>query len=56
MRQRWPRDYGLRLDFLLLSPHCTEKLTAADVDRWARGEPDASDHAPTWIKLRIMSD
>jgi exodeoxyribonuclease-3 len=21
------------------------------VDRWVRGEPGASDHAPTWIEL-----
>ena len=51
MRHRWPRDAGLRLDFLLLSPHCTEKLTAADVDRWARAETGASDHAPAWVDI-----
>lgn len=52
MRNRYPRDAGLRLDFLLLSPKSARKLVAGDVDRWVRGEPDASDHAPVWIELR----
>ena len=48
---RWPRDAGLRLDFLLVSPSARERLRAGDVDRWVRGVPDASDHAPVWIEL-----
>lgn len=51
MRNRWPRDAGLRLDFLLLSPNCKAHLIGADVDRWVRGLADASDHAPVWIEL-----
>ncbi len=51
MRNRWPRDAGLRLDFLLLSPTASGRLRAADVDRWVRGLADASDHAPVWIEL-----
>jgi exodeoxyribonuclease-3 len=52
MRNRWARDAGLRLDFLLLSPKCKQRLITGDVDRWVRGLPDASDHAPVWIDLR----
>jgi len=52
MRNRWPRDAGLRLDFLLLSPKCKQRLAAGGVDRWVRDLPDASDHAPVWIDLR----
>ena len=48
---RWPRNAGLRLDHLLLSPSVAQRLTAAGVDRDVRGEPDASDHAPEWIEL-----
>lgn len=51
MRSRWPRDAGLRLDFLLVSPAASARLRGGDVDRWARGLPDASDHAPVWIEL-----
>jgi exodeoxyribonuclease III len=51
-RNRWPRDAGLRLDHLLLSPALAPRLTKAGVDRTVRGEDGASDHAPAWIVLR----
>ena len=52
IRNRWPRDAGMRLDHLLLSAASAERLTGAGVDRAVRGAPDASDHAPAWIVLR----
>ncbi|OMI03067.1 exodeoxyribonuclease III [Bradyrhizobium brasilense] len=51
-RQRWPRDAGLRLDHLLLSPAAAPRLVKAGVDRAIRGEDGASDHAPAWVVLR----
>ncbi|MDP3076361.1 exodeoxyribonuclease III, partial [Bradyrhizobium sp.] len=51
-RNRWPRDAGLRLDHLLLSPAVAPRLIKAGVDRKPRGEEGASDHAPAWIVLR----
>ncbi|WP_024509919.1 exodeoxyribonuclease III [Bradyrhizobium sp. ARR65] len=51
-RNRWPRDAGLRLDHLLLSPQLAPRLAKAGVDRKMRGEEGASDHAPVWIVLR----
>src|SRR5205085_2386862 len=51
-RNAWPRDAGLRIDHLLLSPALASRLTAADVDRKVRGWEKASDHAPVWIELR----
>jgi exodeoxyribonuclease-3 len=51
LRNRWPNDKGLRLDHLLLTPDLTDRLVDAGVDRWVRGEEEASDHAPTWIQL-----
>lgn len=50
-RQHWERDAGLRIDHLLLSEALVPRLKAAGVDRWVRGEPRASDHAPAWIVL-----
>ena len=50
-RNRWPRDAGLRLDHLLLSPVLAPRLAKAGVDRKVRGEDGASDHAPAWIVL-----
>jgi exodeoxyribonuclease-3 len=52
MRNRWPRDAGLRIDFLLLSKDCAKRLDAAGVDRDVRGKPNASDHAPVWIEMK----
>src|SRR6185503_8589649 len=52
MRNRWPRDAGLRLDHLLLSPATAARLAEAGVDRDIRGKQGASDHAPAWIVLR----
>jgi exodeoxyribonuclease III len=50
-RNAWGRDAGLRIDHLLLSPQAAERLTAAGVDREARGAEKASDHTPTWVEL-----
>ena len=52
MRQRWERDAGLRLDHLLLSPPLALRLKEAEVDRAVRGQENASDHAPVWVKFR----
>ncbi|MEO8757325.1 MAG: exodeoxyribonuclease III [Devosia sp.] len=51
MRNRWPRNAGLRLDHLLLSKKLARKLKHAGVDREVRGEDSASDHAPAWIEI-----
>ena len=50
-RKRWPVDKGMRLDHVLLSPDMSERLADGGVDRWVRGEENASDHAPVWIAL-----
>jgi exodeoxyribonuclease III len=51
-RNRWPRDAGLRLDHLLLSPALVSRLAKAGVDKQVRGEDGASDHAPAWVVLK----
>ena len=51
-RNRWPRDAGLRLDHLLLSPAISSRLIKGGVDRNVRSEQGASDHAPVWIVLK----
>jgi len=50
-RNHWPRDAGLRIDHLLLNGALAPRLKRAGVDRWVRGQPRASDHAPAWIEL-----
>jgi exodeoxyribonuclease-3 len=51
-RERWPKDKGMRLDHLLLSPATADRLVSGGVDRWMRGEENASDHAPAWIEIK----
>jgi exodeoxyribonuclease III len=51
--ERWPKDKGMRLDHFLLSPALAKNLDEGGVDRWVRGEPNASDHAPAWISLDL---
>jgi exodeoxyribonuclease III len=47
----WQRDAGFRIDHLLCSPEVADRLQGAGVDKWARGEEKASDHAPTWVEI-----
>jgi exodeoxyribonuclease III len=51
--ERWQKDKGMRLDHFLLSPNLSDRLVDGGVDRWARGQENASDHAPTWIMLDL---
>jgi exodeoxyribonuclease III len=51
-RNAYGRDAGLRIDHLLLSPALADRLIDAGVDREVRGWEKASDHAPTWVRLR----
>lgn len=47
----WPRDLGLRIDHLLLSPQAADRLAACDIDKGPRGRDKASDHTPIWVEL-----
>jgi exodeoxyribonuclease-3 len=53
LRNRWPRDAGLRLDHILLSPDLAKMLQRGGVDRSVRDFSEASDHAPAWIELKL---
>ena len=48
----WARDAGFRIDHLLLSPQAADRMLDAGVDKAHRGREKASDHAPTWVRLR----
>ncbi len=48
----WQRDAGFRIDHLLLSPVAADRFVDAGVDKGHRGREKASDHAPTWVRLR----
>jgi len=48
----WQRDAGFRIDHLLLSPQAADRMADAGVDKSYRAREKASDHAPTWVRLR----
>jgi exodeoxyribonuclease-3 len=50
-RQRFERNRGMRIDFVLGSPPFAERVTHAFVDRDERGGKGASDHAPVVVEL-----
>jgi exodeoxyribonuclease III len=52
-RRHWETNSGLRIDHLLLSKPVADALRDAGVHTWVRGEPHASDHAPTWVELDL---
>jgi exodeoxyribonuclease-3 len=52
-RQHFARDRGLRIDHLLLNRALVAGLQDAGVNKWVRGLEKASDHAPTWISVRV---
>ena len=47
----WPRDLGLRIDHVLLSPTLAERLVSAGPDRNERGQEQPSDHVPVVVEL-----
>ncbi|MBL4619660.1 MAG: exodeoxyribonuclease III [Marinicaulis sp.] len=50
-RGSWPKDHGLRIDHLLMSPQAADLFKSAGVDRAERGKEKPSDHVPVWVEL-----
>jgi exodeoxyribonuclease-3 len=50
-RQRYERNRGLRIDFVLGSPSLAKRVTGAFIDREERAGTGASDHAPVIVDL-----
>ena len=50
-RQRYERNRGLRIDFVLGSPALAARVTDAFIDREERAGTGASDHAPVVVTL-----
>ncbi|MFL6001879.1 MAG: exodeoxyribonuclease III [Nocardioides sp.] len=50
-RQRFERNRGLRIDFVLASPSLAARVSGAFIDRDERAGSGASDHAPVAVDL-----
>jgi exodeoxyribonuclease-3 len=48
----WPKNLGLRIDHLLLSPQAADRLVGVKIDRDMRAKDKPSDHVPIRIDLR----
>jgi exodeoxyribonuclease-3 len=49
----WPRNNGIRIDHLLISPQAADRLETCVIDREMRAKEKPSDHVPVWIDLKI---
>jgi exodeoxyribonuclease-3 len=49
----WQKNWGLRIDHLLLSPQAADRLTAAGIDTHVRAWEKPSDHVPVHVDLAI---
>jgi exodeoxyribonuclease-3 len=49
----WQKNWGIRIDHLLLSPQAADRLTAAGIDKHVRSWEKPSDHVPVYIDLAV---
>lgn len=47
----WPKNNGIRIDHLLLSPQAADLLVSAEIHKDVRGDAKPSDHVPVMIEL-----
>jgi exodeoxyribonuclease-3 len=47
----WDRNDGIRIDHLLLTPQCADRLLDAGIDAEIRGREKPSDHVPVWVEI-----
>ena len=48
----WPKNHGIRIDHMLLSPQAADRLKDCFIDREPRGREKASDHTPIFISIK----
>ncbi|MFK7903448.1 MAG: exodeoxyribonuclease III [Nitratireductor sp.] len=46
----WPKNNGIRIDHLLLSPEAAQNFKAVEIDKHTRDWEKPSDHVPIWIE------
>jgi exodeoxyribonuclease-3 len=49
----WPKNHGIRIDHVLLTPQAADRFLAAGVDAEIRGREKPSDHVPVWVELDL---
>ena len=49
----WQKNWGIRIDHLLLSPQAADHLTTAGIDKHVRSWERPSDHVPVYVDLNL---
>jgi exodeoxyribonuclease III len=49
----WPKNNGIRIDHILLSPQAADRLVGVEIDRHVRAWEKPSDHVPLVVDLAI---
>ncbi|SDY54443.1 exodeoxyribonuclease III [Citreimonas salinaria] len=49
----WPRNKGIRIDHMLLSPQAADMLVDCRIDKEIRDRDKPSDHVPVWVELDL---
>jgi exodeoxyribonuclease-3 len=49
----WQKNWGLRIDHLLMSPQAADRLVDVGIDSYVRGWEKPSDHVPVWADLDL---
>ena len=49
----WQKNWGIRIDHLLLSPQAADRLITAGIDKHVRAWERPSDHVPVYVDLDI---
>jgi exodeoxyribonuclease-3 len=52
----WQKNWGIRIDHLLLSPQASDRLTNVGIDKYVRAWEKPSDHVPVWIDLDLETE
>jgi len=49
----WQKNWGIRIDHLLLSPQASDRLTDVGIDSYVRAWEKPSDHVPVWADFDL---
>jgi exodeoxyribonuclease-3 len=49
----WQKNWGIRIDHILLSPQATDRLTTVTIDKHVRSWEKPSDHVPVIVDLTL---
>jgi len=49
----WQKNWGLRIDHLLMSPQASDRLVDVGIDSYVRAWEKPSDHVPVWADLDL---